>query len=259
MNPLELFQEGRLRDAIQAQEGVVRSRPDEVAARLLLCEFLLFDGNLDAVRDHIHHLPVDSLEMSAYSNDYRLLLDAEDERRRSLAIGKPRFMREPTPHSLHSVEALQALRIGDWDACTEHLDRAMSLLNDIPGHVDGRAFEFARDGDDLFAHHLEVLLDGDYYWFPFDQVARLELGERVQLRDRYLVPAHLTARSGVEWQVHLPALYPGTHMHDDDEVRTGQATDWYADKHGPTRGVGQRLFTFGEEELTLLDFTLWEG
>ena len=106
---------------------------------------------------------------------------------------------------------------------------------------------------------LEVLIEGEYSWLPFDQIGRLKLGRRDDLRDRLFVPASLRARNGQEWQVHLPALYPGTYLNEDEEVRCGQATDWYSENDGPVRGTGLRVFNFGEDELTLLDFELCEG
>jgi type VI secretion system protein ImpE len=261
MTPIELFQEGKLHQAIQAQDRFVLSQPDDAAARLLLCEFLLYDGKHDAVRDHLNMLPRKVPGMDDYLRDYRQLLDAADKRQHILSARStehPRFLLEPPAHSLKRVDALDALRSGNLEGSLQLVDDADALFQGVHGHVDGRLFDSVRDGDDLFAHVLEVLIDGHYAWFPLDQIGRLKLGPREALRDRLYVPASIEANSGAEWQVHLPALYPGTHNHEDEEVRTGQAVDWFAEGDGPIRGVGLRVFTFGDEELTLLDFTLWE-
>lgn len=262
MTPLESFQEGKLGEAIQAQDRLVLSHPSDSAARLLLCEFLLFNGNLDAVRGHLDQLPCDSAEMNDYLDAYRQLLDAEAMRRRVLfgpnPADEPLFLLDVPEPLRHRLDALRALRTGDQARAVESLDHADALLEEVVGHVDGREFQGVSDGDDLFAPILEVLIDGQYAWFSFDQIDRLELGPLESLRDHLFVPATLRARAGEEWHVHLPALYPNSHAHEDEEIRSGQATDWFADEDGPIRGVGLRVFTFGEEELMLLDFTLWE-
>ncbi len=261
MTPIELFQEGKLCEAIQAQDRFVFSHPDDAAARLLLCEFLLFDGNLDSIHAHLERLPHDIPGMDDYCRGFRQLIAAEERRRRILSEPgeNPITLLKPPEHLLRRFDALSAFRRGDQSGCVEILDDADARFPGVGGHVDGRECDDVRDGDDLFACVLEVLIDGQYAWFPFDQIGRMRLGSRESLRDRFFVPASLQARSGEEWQVHLPALYPGTHLNEDDEVRAGQATDWYAEDDGPIRGVGLRVFNFGEEELTLLDFTLWEG
>jgi type VI secretion system protein ImpE len=261
MTPIELFQEGKLREAIQAQDRFVLSHPTDDAARLLLCEFLLYDGKQDRVRDHLSLLSRDHPGMDGYLHGYGALLDAEAKRRRVLGPlpgDKPLFLLEPPEHLLQRVEALDQLRSGNFAGSLELLDQADSRYSGVHGHVDGRAFDDVRDGDDLFAYVLEVFIDGQYAWFPFDQIGRLKLGPRDSLRDHLYVPAALQWLSGEEWQVHLPALYPNTHKNDDEEIRCGQATDWFAEEDGPIQGVGLRVLSFGDEELTLLDFTLWE-
>jgi type VI secretion system protein ImpE len=263
MSPIELFQEGRLREAIEAQQSFLNAHPTEIAARVLLCELLLHDGDLQAVREHLDHLPLNFRGMEKYIATYRHLLDAEEMRREILrpraSDKNPLFLIDPSPQLTERIEALQAHRSGEHGRCVEKLDNADALLPPITGHVDGRAFAGVRDGDDLLAHVLEVLIDGQYAWFPFEQIERLRLGPIDNLRDRIYVPASIRSITGEEWQVHLPALYPDTHLNEDEEVKAGQASDWYAEDDGPIRGVGLRVLSFGEEEeLTLLDFTMWE-
>lgn len=261
MTPIELFQEGKLREAIRAQDRFVLSHPKDDSARLLLCEFLLYDGKLDRVRDLLGQLARDRPGMDDYLHAYCGLLDAESQRSRVLGAppgDKPLFLLQPPEHLLQRVEALDPLRFGNFAGSLERLDQADSRYSGVHGHVDGRAFDDVRDGDDLFAYVLEVFIDGQYAWFPFDQIGRLKLGPRESLRDHLYVPASLQALGGEEWQVHLPALYPGTQKNEDEEIRCGQATDWFAEEDGPIQGVGLRVLSFGDEELTLLDFTLWE-
>jgi type VI secretion system protein ImpE len=262
MTPLELFREGKLTEAVREQDRLVASHPDDAAARLLLAELRLYDGDLDSVRNALRAFPAAPQDMDDYLKDFAQLLRAENARRRILtrtsADEGPCFLLDPPEHLTYRIAALEELQRGPAAQSVDWLDRADALALEVDGHVDGRVFHSVRDCDDLFASLLEVFVDGRYVWFPFDQISRLRLGPRESLRDEMYVPANLRAVSGEEWQVYLPALYPGSHHHPDDEVRGGQATDWHAEEAGPTRGVGLRLLNFDSEELTLLDFTQWE-
>jgi type VI secretion system protein ImpE len=261
MTPLELFREGKLTEAVREQGRLVASHPDNAAARLQLAQLHLYDGDLDAVRVILKLLGVDRQQLGEYLIDYELLLRAEESRRRILGKSTeeiPRFLLDPPEHLRYRLKALDHLRSGRPESSVNLLDDAEAANPAVIGHVDGREFHSVRDCDDLFASLLEVFATGTYVWFPFDQIGRLRLGPRESLRDEIYVPANLRAVSGEEWNVYLPALYPGSHQHPDDEVRGGQATDWHAEEGGPTRGVGLRLLNFDSEELALLDFTQWE-
>lgn len=259
MGALELFREGKLTEAVREQGRLVASRPDDAAARLLMAELYLYAGDLDAARRQLDAIPADTPAFADYLRDYWLLLDAEAKRRRLLIDAEPQFLLDPPEHLSWRLEALDHLRAGRLKKAVDALDEADARAPWVTGHIDGREFDGARDTDDLFGPVLEVLADDQYVWFPFDQVSRLRLSGDGSLRDSYFVPARLRATSGEEWDVYVPALYPGTHQHDDEDVRAGQATDWVAEKSGPMKGVGLRVLTFGEEELTLLDFTQWES
>lgn len=259
MTALELFREGRLTEAVRDQGRLVASRPDDAAGRLLLTELLLYHGDLDAARNQLDAIPGQDPALFDYLDAYRLLIGAEAKRQRLPIDAPPQFLLEPAEHIAWRLEALDHLRAGRPKQAVHALDEADALLPWVVGHVDGREFSGARDGDDLFGPLLEVLVGGEYVWFPVEQIGRLRLTRDGTLRDDLFVPARLRAVSGEEWDVHLPALYPGSALNPDDEVRAGHATDWLADPGGPTRGVGLRIISFGGEELSLLDFTQWEA
>ena len=258
MTALQLFQVGKLREAIELQARAVQQQPADPAVRLLLAEFLLFNGELDAVREHLAQIPRDIPGMAEYLDAFLLLLVAEGKRQRLLVDVEPGFLLPPPEHISRRLNALEELRNNRLSAAVEQLDEADSCCPWVTGHIDGREFEGIRDHDDLFTSLLEMLVGDEYVWFPFEQVRRLRLDPIASLRDQLFVPAHLTATNGEEWSVHLPTLYPGSLRHANDFVRIGSTTDWMADDDGPIRAVGLRTMTFGEEELTLLDFTQWE-
>ena len=57
MTARELFQEGRLSEALASQQQAVLDRPADADARLLLGELLLFNGDFDSLSQHLVQLP----------------------------------------------------------------------------------------------------------------------------------------------------------------------------------------------------------
>jgi type VI secretion system protein ImpE len=259
MTPLELFHAGRLSEAVMLQHGLVQDRPGAASARLLLIEMQLFTGQFQAIRQNLDELKRDLPEMEEYVRAFRLLLDAEQKRQRLPIEGEPVFLRDPPEHVAFRLDALHALRQESPRVAMNYLDEADARSSWVRGRIDGREFDGARDCDDLLGPVLEALIDDQYAWFPCEEIRRLRIAKLESLRDFYFVPAHLSAKSGEDWFVHLPALYAGTYRNADDLIRGGHESDWEAEQDGPTRGIGQRIFRFGEEELSLREFSMWEA
>jgi len=259
MTARELVQEGRLREAIDLQERLVLDRPDDADGRLLLTELLLFAGSIDAAGAQLAAIPEQLPGMAEFIFAYRQLLGAAKKRQRLFDDVDPQFLLDPPDHLSLRLQALDALRKNQLERAVDLLDEADSRATWVTGHVDGREVEGVRDGDDLFGPLLELLVDDRYVWIAWEQIERLRLSKPESLRDHLFMPASLVVVDSAERQVHLPALYPDSHRVADDDLRLGRATDWIATAGGPTRGIGQRILTFGAEELTLFDFTQWES
>ncbi len=259
MTSLELFNDGRLSDAVIVQHGLVQDKPGDASARLLLIELQLFAGQVEAVRQNLDELNRTLPEMGPYVRAFRLLVDAEQKRQRISIEGEPVFLRDPPVHIAYRLDALHSLRRKSPAEALNWLDEADARAPWVRGRIDGREFDGARDSDDLLGPVLEALVDDQCAWVPFEEIQRLRIGKMSSLRDFYFVPAQLTTKTGDEWRLHLPALYAGTHRHADESLRAGWETDWEAEQDGPTCGIGQRLFRFGEEELSLREFSMWEA
>jgi type VI secretion system protein ImpE len=95
---------------------------------------------------------------------------------------------------------------------------------------------------------------GEYYWVPLEQIDTLAANPPKFPRDLFWFPARLSVRQGPAGDVFLPALYPGTHEHADDQVRLGRMTDWKAPEGGPVQGIGLRVFLVGDDLVNLPDW-----
>jgi type VI secretion system protein ImpE len=111
--------------------------------------------------------------------------------------------------------------------------------------------EGLRDYDDLFGSVLEVFAGGRYLWLPFEQVRSLQIPEPSTLMDLLWVPAEMISREGETSHVHLPALYPGSGEHADEQVQLGRTTEWIDCDEAGYRGAGQRILLSGQDGETL--------
>jgi type VI secretion system protein ImpE len=253
--PHELYQEGKLDEAIEALGAAVKSRPTDVNARGFLAELLCFAGN---------HARVDVLldQMQGLDNAlavplalFRQLLRADLARQQFYEEGRlPEFIGKPEDWVKLSLEASIALREGKADDAAKLLVSAEEQRPRIPGTRDGKPFDDIRDLDDLLGGIVEVYTtNGKFYWIPLDRVIEAEFRPSQRPRDLLWRHAHMIVKDGPEGDVYLPALYYGSAKSADQALRLGRGTDWVGE--GPVRGVGQRCFLIGEEDVPILEIT----
>jgi type VI secretion system protein ImpE len=256
----ELFKEGRLQEAIDAQLQDVKAKPGDHGRRLFLFELLAFAGELDRAGRQIDAVRYDDPDLEAATQSYRQLLQAEQYRRRVFAEGiMPQFLGRPPEWLGRRLEAVQALRGGQQAEAVRLLAEADAAAPPVRGTLNGKAVEGLRDCDDLFGPVLEVLAHGDYYWLPLEQVEVLTANPPKFPRDLLWFPARIEVRDGPRGDVFLPALYPGSHEHPDDQIKLGRATDWKQAEAGPVLGVGGRTFLVGDDAVSLLAWREFTG
>ena len=254
MNASELYKAGNLPEAIDAQLKEVKAKPQDQARRLFLFELLAFAGDLDRAGRQIDAVNYGNMELDAAVLAYRKLLDSEQARRRLFSEGLvPRFFGDQPEHTHLRLEAVNRLREQHLAEAAETLAKASAATPQYKGELNGKPFSSLRDCDDLFAGILEVMAQGAYFWVPLEQVQRLTMNAPKFPRDLLWVPARLEMEAAAG-NVFLPALYPGSHEHPDDQTKLGRTTDWKSSDTGPVLGVGARMFLVDDDALGLLEW-----
>ncbi len=254
MNASELFEAGQLQASIDAQIQKVRSNPADQGARFFLFELVFFSGDLDRARKQIDVLHYDDPKFQGAIETYKSALAAEQMRRLVLA-GKeqPKSLTAAPDHVFQRLQALKSFEAGDQVGGETLLAQANEAAPSIRGTINGKPAEGLRDGDDLFGTVLEVFGPGGLYcWVPLEQIESLTMSAPRFPRDVMLMPANLSLRDGPTGDVLLPAIYPGTFTQQDDALRLGRATDWLGGEGQPLRGIGGRVFMFGDDGSTPL-------
>jgi type VI secretion system protein ImpE len=255
MNASELFKAAKLQEAIETQTQAVRGDPADQNKRLFLFELLSFAGELDRARRQIEAINYDQFELDTAVASYRKLLDAEEARRQLFRDGvPPKFLSEPPEHVRQRLEAIRTLREQRPAEAAQLLTKANDSCAALKGDLNDKPFDTLRDADDLLAGVLEVMLDGNYYWIPLEQVDTLAANPSQFPRDLLWIPAVLDTKSSGAGNVFLPAVYSGSHEHPDNEVKLGRRTDWKEVPSGPILGVGQKTFLAGDDAIGILEW-----
>lgn len=226
MNARELYQAGKLNEAVRALGGEVRDNPGDAQRRTFLFELLCFVGEYDRAEKQLDVLAQGSGEKELAALVYRTALRAEKTRHEL-------FEKKEYPKAAASVERVV-----------------------LRGTLNGKSFESFADADPRIGPRLEVFAGGAYMWLPFEQIASVQLQPPRRLRDLLWTPAIVRARAHAKekdlGEVLLPALTPFSWKHADDSVRLGRATLWEESPEGELP-AGQKMFLVDNEEFPLLE------
>jgi type VI secretion system protein ImpE len=155
------------------------------------------------------------------------------------------------------MEAAIRWREGALAEAAEILTRADAERPHSTGTVDGNPFDDFRDTDDLTLSVLEVITSGGkYFWVPFSRIESIEFEKPERPRDLIWRRAHLIVSDGPDGEVFIPAIYAGSTAEPDDSFKLGRVTEWKGNEGTPIRGIGQRVFQVGREDIPIMDLGL---
>jgi type VI secretion system protein ImpE len=257
MTAHELYQAGKLTEAVDAQIQQVKANPTDQNRRLFLFELLLFTGELDRATRQVDALKYDDPGLAATAMSYRGLLNSETARRKVFEEGvAPEFLGTPPSHLVMRLEAAGQMRLGRHDQANALLNQAEEATPAFKGTLNGKPFESFRDADDLLSGVLEVMAQGKYYWVGIDQIVSIAMNPPSFPRNLIYAPARIELESETG-EVFLPVLYPSTYKNSDDLIRLGRMTDWITSEGGAVFGVGTRVFLVDDDSSSVLDIREW--
>jgi len=252
--PKELFDAGRLNAAIEALTQEVREAPTDPQKRTFLFELLSFAGDWDRAEKQIVAAAGTDAPAQMAAGLYRGLLQAERDRALVWAgRARPHFLRAVPAYVEKSLAAISHVAGGRLDEARGLLDEAEAERPAFAGKRGGTPFADIRDYDDLTGPVLEMVFQGRYTWYPFEQLKELEPSAPKKLRDLIWPGARVTADDGTSGDVFLFALYPGSSAHADDLVRLGRMTDWKTLSDELQAGLGLRTFLVDDEDVSLFE------
>jgi type VI secretion system protein ImpE len=254
MTAKELIKAGRLSEARSVLTQEVKSAPADTGRRTLLFQVLALLGEWDKAAKHLDLVstqdPTRVVGVQAYLN----MVKAEQERVRVMS-GEllPSPLPDVPPYFDRYMVYLKALGDGKSEEARELLLEIDAAIPAVSGTVNGRPFEGMSDTDSRLYPFLEAFVHERYVWIPFEAIRELVVNEARSSLDLIWAAASVTTWEGLSVNCALPVLYPGTHLHGDEQVKAGRVTDWAPLGSGLSRGAGQHVFQVGDEEMAILE------
>jgi type VI secretion system protein ImpE len=223
----DLWEQGRLPEAIARLSAGLRTEPGDRAARTFLFELLLIEGEWDRAARQLAALRGDSP-----ASELALLPLAQ-------AIESERLR--------HAWFAAQDTAQADADVSES---TASGVLNAL-------TFTHLTDADPLVGAHLEVFHAGRYLRIPLSQIATVRLDAPVQLWHTVWIPAVVRLTSDEQGtamgRVLLPTRSWGSERESDPAVRQGRTTIWRECDGALVRPFGQKVLLADDADVGLLD------
>jgi type VI secretion system protein ImpE len=132
-------------------------------------------------------------------------------------------------------------------------DRAFDAAPGTTGSLDGQSVEWIADGDMRLGPVCEAVINGKYYWIPFERLARIDLEPPADLRDFVWMPAHFEFANGGDAVGVIPTRYPGSEKAEEAALSLGRKTVWREEAPEVFVGVGQRVLATDSGEHPIMD------
>jgi type VI secretion system protein ImpE len=251
------LRDGSLDESLAQLQEQVRKDPANASHRVFLFQLLAVLGDWNRAATQLKVAGELDAGTLAMVQTYREALRCEVLRANIFAGNStPLVFGKPEKWVALLIEALRPTAKGDHAGAQALRDEAFDLAPATSGTIDGQAFEWIADADQRLGPVLEVVVNGAYYWVPFERIREIRVEEPVDLRDLVWMPAQLIWSNGGGTVGLIPTRYPGSEVRDDMLVRMSRRTEWLEPESGVYLGMGQRILTTDADDYPLMDVRL---
>lgn len=248
------LKDGDLEQALRLLQDDVRSRPADARLRIFLFQLLSVLGQWERAQTQLKLAAELQASALAMAQMYREALHCEVLRAEVFAGRRsPLIFGQPDEWLALLVESLLTAGQGRHEAADALRARAFDAAPASAGSLDGQAFAWIADADMRLGPVCEAVIDGRYYWLPFDRLSRIVIEAPVDLRDAVWMPAHFEFSNGGESVGVIPTRYAGSEQHADPAIRLARRTEWVEQGNGVFFGLGQRVLTTDQGDSSLMD------
>ncbi len=269
MSSLLSLRNADLATSLKSLQAEVRDNPSEPKHRIFLFQLLCILGQWERALGQLNVLRDLNAESLSLVQTYQETLNCE-ALRDAVFSGKrsPLLFGEPAPWMALMLESLRLSSQGNSVESATMRDNALqdapvvsgtlSLFPEKPEKTaDERAnvaevpFEWLADADSRIGPFLEAIVNGKYFWIPFQRIRTILLEKVSDLRDLVWLPVRFEWANGGETVGFVPTRYVDSQTHSDDHVRLGWKTIWNEVGEGNYFGLGQRILATDVDEYPL--------
>jgi len=250
----QAVRDGDLQTALRLLQDQVRHQPSRSDLRVFLFQLLSLLGQWERALTQLNVATDLDAKTLAMAQMYREAIKCE-LLRAEVFTGKrsPMVFGEPEQWLALLIESMLEAGRGRAAESKSLRERAFEAAPASSGSIDGQPFEWIADADMRLGPVCEAVINGKYYWVPFDRLARIDLEAPVDLRDMVWMPAHFQFANGGESVGVIPTRYPGSERADEALLCLARKTVWREDAPEVFSGVGQRILATDAGEHPLMD------
>ena len=232
----------------------IKKAPADSKLRIFLFQLLSVNGDWEKALTQLNLVGDIGPDCMLLAQIFRPLIQCE-ALREEVFSGKrsPLIFGEPQEWIGLLVHANSLLAAGNRKEAREVLNRALEDAPAVSGSINEHDFEWIADADSRLGPVLEAVIDGKYYWVPFNRVSRISISRPTDLRDLVWISASFTWSNGGESSGMIPVRYAESEKSGDSSIRLARRTDWQDVGEEFFLGQGQRLFATDRGEYPLLE------
>lgn len=250
----DTLREGDLDGTLARLQDEVRKDPSNAKHRVFLFQLLVVLGQWDRAMTQLNVAGDLDPGTLAMVQTYREALQCEAFRGEVFAGRRsPLIFGDPGKWVALMVEALRLSAEGRYAESQGLRDQAFESAGASAGKIDDAPFEWIADADPRLGPVLEVIINGHYYWVPFQHIKDIQFDEPADLRDMVWTPAQFHWTNGGDAVGLVPTRYPDSQASEDPLIRMARKTDWSECGEGLYVGLGQRMLATDSAEYPLMD------
>ena len=246
---------GDLERALSELQQQVRKEPANSKHRIFLFQLQAVLGQWAKALNQLNALAEMDARTLAMAQTYRQALQCEALRAEVFGGQRtPLIFGDPPPWLALLLEALRLTaqgQVAQSQTLRNQLFEAAAPA--VPGQINGEPFAWIADADPRLGPVLEIIVNGRYYWAPFQHIRRIELEPPVDLRDLVWMPAQFTWANGGASVGLIPTRYVGSETAGDNAIRMARKTEWLDCGSDLYCGLGQRMLATDAGEYPLLE------
>lgn len=257
MTPAELLKSADPDAAMEALSAQIRANPGDGKLRVFMFQLMCVLGQWERAIRQLKICGEKDPAALPMAQTYREAIICEVYRERVFSGDKtPLVLGEPQDWLAQLIEAQRLVSKGEAQAGADLRAQAFEAAPATPGIADGQAFDWIADADMRLGPVLEAIVNGKYYWVPFNQIREIAFDPPTDLRDAVWTAGHLTLKTEGKVVALFPSRYPLSGQKGTGAEKLGRATS-FADLGAETfAGTGQKLLATDEGDIALLDARL---
>lgn len=248
------LRDGDPRAALKLLQEEIRGKSSDPKLRVFLFQLMSVLGQWERALNQLEVAANLDPVTLAMAQTYREAVRCEVLRAQVFAGNKsPMVFGQPEQWLALLVESMLLAGRGQLKESDAMRARAFEEAPATSGTLDGKPFEWIADADMRLGPVLEAVINGRYYWVPFNRLMQVSIEEPADLRDVVWTPAHMLLENGGEAYGLIPTRYPDTEKQEDGALLLARKTTWEERRPEFFCGLGQRVLSTDAGEISLMD------